>query len=157
MDRRAKLVLVGPKSGVFDGDLQNPYASAVGSYIRNNGLEKSIEWMGEIPTKLGVAKVLASCDAYVHPSLVEAAPLALLEAMASGLPIVAFDLPYYRGYLQDGKNAMLCKPSAEGLMDALISMVDTDVTEAMRAQQSRSADRFSWDTIIKYYEKLYYR
>lgn len=156
-ERRVKLVLVGPKSGVFDVGGQNAYASAVGSYIRNNCLEKSIEWMGEIPTKMGVAKVLASCDAYVHPSLVEAAPLALLEAMASGLPIVAFNLPYYRGYLQDGKNATLCEPSAESLTDVLISMVNIEVDETARDQQAKSASRFSWDTIIKYYEKLYYR
>ncbi len=153
--RRAKLVLIGPRSGSFEGGKLSSYAAAVDSFIRKNGLADKVEWLGEVQTKLEVAKILASCDVYVHPSLVEAAPLALIEAMASGLPIVAFDLPYYRGYLEEGRNSVLCKHSAECISEAVLSLTAREIDSYSRERQFNYARQFSWDEIVKRYEKVY--
>jgi glycosyltransferase involved in cell wall biosynthesis len=152
---RLKLVLVGPKSGTFQEVGTSSYASRVQSFIQEKGLAGNVEWLGEVGMKRDVARILASCDIYVHPSKVEAAPLAILEAMASGLPIVAFDLPWYKGYLTNGTNATLCSYSTDALTECLSSMAASGVDEAKRTRQHELAKNFSWDVLIADYKKQY--
>jgi len=53
------------------------------------GLETQVRWRG---FRADVASLLSSYKVYVHASLSEALPLALVEALAAGLPIVAGDV-----------------------------------------------------------------
>jgi glycosyltransferase involved in cell wall biosynthesis len=53
---------------------------------RSLGLEAQVRWCGFHPD---VREVLAGYKVYVHSSLSEAMPLAIVEAMAAGLPVVA--------------------------------------------------------------------
>lgn len=152
---RIKLVLIGPKSGTFQGSSPNDYATRIKSFIEANNLASHIEWLGEVGSKLEVAKILASCDLYVHPSKVEAAPLVTLEAMASGLPIVAFDLPWYRGYLENGVNAILCHNTQESLNEGIKYALSSGLSETARKRQQEYARKFSWDRLIADYKKLY--
>jgi len=152
---RIKLVLVGPKSGTFQGSLPSEYAARVQSFIERKSLTSHVEWLGEVGSKAEVAKILASCDIYVHPSKIEAAPLAPLEAMASGLPIVAFDLPWYRGYLENGINARLCNGSQEALTECIRVAIGSVTDAGVRKGQQEHAKKFSWDMLIADYKKLY--
>lgn len=70
------------------------------SEITRLGVSTRVRLLGLIgPEK--VARWLAECDAYVLPSTNEGLSLALLEAMASGAPIVASDIPGNREALGD--------------------------------------------------------
>jgi len=54
-----------------------------------------------------VANVLAGADVFVLPSLSEGLPIALLEAMFTGCPIVASDVGDVRAALDEGRAGML--------------------------------------------------
>lgn len=59
-------------------------------------------------------------DAYVTASRAEGMSNAILEAMASGLPIVANDIPGHRELVRHGQNGLLVQDCAgDGLRDAL--------------------------------------
>lgn len=153
--KRVGLILVGPKSGNFMKKGVSDYYCALLNCIKGRGLDKRI-CMIEAKSRAEVAKILASCDVYVHPSIIEAAaPLAILEAMASGLPIIAFNLPWYKGYLYDGINATICAPKIESLCEAMVSYAELGVNEKMRKKQVAFAENFSWRKIAKKYEALY--
>jgi len=152
---RIKLVMIGPKSGTFQGSGTSTYANQVASFIQTKGLSDHVEWLGEVGTKLEVAKILASCDLYAHPSKIEAAPLAVLEAMASGLSILAFDLPWYKGYLSDNVNAILCRYSPEAFTESLCAAIKGDKSENHRWRQHQLTKNFSWDELITEYKKFY--
>ena len=154
-NQRIKLVMIGPKSGKFQGSFPSEYAARVQSFIESESLQSHIIWLGEVNSKAEVARILASCDIYVHPSKVEAAPLAILEAMASGLNIVAFDLPWYIGYLENGVNAILCKNSLEALTEGINSAIESSTDAGVRKRQQECAKKFSWDLLIADYKKLY--
>ncbi len=53
---------------------------------------------------------LAGCDIVVHPSRIEAMPLAVLEAMAAGKPIVATTVGSIPTLIQDGHSGILVPP-----------------------------------------------
>jgi glycosyltransferase involved in cell wall biosynthesis len=72
----AKVGICG--DGVLRADLE--------SQIRSSGLSNSVKLLGKFDS---VAKFLASADVFVLPSRWEGLPIALLEAMSAGLPVIA--------------------------------------------------------------------
>ena len=71
-----------------------------------------------------VADLLAAADLFVFPSLYEGLGGSLIEAMASGLPIVASRLPAIEEVVEDGRNALLVErgsiaPLATAVTDLL--------------------------------------
>ena len=52
-----------------------------------------------------------AADAFAFPSVKEGWGLAVLEALSAGLPVVASDIPVFREYLTDGRDALLVPPA----------------------------------------------
>jgi glycosyltransferase involved in cell wall biosynthesis len=72
-----------------------------------------------------VAEVLAAADMFVFPSLFEGMPGAVIEAMASGLPIAASDIEPVREVVDIGANAMLVAPLDTSALAAVVrSLLD---------------------------------
>ena len=81
------------------------------------GMSARIHFLG---ARRDVAQLLAASDVFVLPSLWEGLSIALLEAMAAGLPIVATDVSGTRQAIQNGKTGLLIPAGDSGhLADAL--------------------------------------
>ena len=78
-----------------------------------------------------IADLLASADAFVLPSLSEGLPLALLEAMFAGLPIVATRVGEVPAALADGAAGLLVEP---GRPDELAAAIDRILSDAELAR-----------------------
>jgi len=156
--RSIKLLLIGPIIGSFRGGIkENPYYKLLVEYMNKHNLKQYVKFM-ELPRREDVANVLASSDIYVHPSKVEAAPLAILEAMASKLPIVAFDLPYYKGYLIDGVNAILLPLNNVNLLAEALYTLINDRSLAVRISENAyeiATNYFSWNVLAGKYLDFY--
>jgi glycosyltransferase involved in cell wall biosynthesis len=84
--------------------------------------EGSIQYMGEISS---VQKIIASCRFYVLPSYREGTPRSVLEAMATGRPIITTDTPGCRETVIHGKNGLLVSPqNSESLANAMIQLLE---------------------------------
>jgi len=71
------------------------------------------------------ASVLAACDVFVLASLYEGLPLALMEALALGLPVVATAVGGVPEWVSHGVEGLLVPPARPDLLaDALINVVD---------------------------------
>jgi glycosyltransferase involved in cell wall biosynthesis len=66
-------------------------------------------WEGAQPWDR-MAEVYASASVLLVPSHAEAQPLVWLEAMATGLPVVAYDLPWAREVVEHGRTGLLVPP-----------------------------------------------
>lgn len=103
-----------------------------------------------------------SLDVYVQPSLsAEGLPLAILEALASGIPVVATDVAGAREAIRDGEEGrLLSKPTPDLLADALTqALTDPDWRlDAGRRARQRIEERFSatymTDRVLNYYQDL---
>jgi glycosyltransferase involved in cell wall biosynthesis len=76
--------------------------------------------------------LLRAADIFVLPSFFEAMPIAILEAMAHGVAVIATPVGAIPEFLTDGQTALLVPPGAsDKLADAIARLID-DVSERQR-------------------------
>jgi glycosyltransferase involved in cell wall biosynthesis len=132
---KCRLVIVG------DGEQGAQVAAAV----RARGLAAHVELAGALPRPAAMAR-LAEADVFCLPSIYEGLPLAILEAMAAGLPVVATAVSGNPEAVEDGVTGLLVPAeNATALADALIALLaDPERRRAMsEAARARIAERFS--------------
>ena len=124
------------------------YRTAVAaSLIQQLGIRREVIELGTIPYTL-LHKVYRACDLYVTAAYAETFAHPLVEAMESGLPIVASDLPVHREVCGD---AAIYFPrfSADDLASAVLAQARTN-----RVPGSAARERFSWrlhvEQILRY-------
>jgi glycosyltransferase involved in cell wall biosynthesis len=104
------------------------------------------------------AALLAAADIFVLPSLSEGLPLALLEAMFAGCPIVASDVGDVGVALAQGSAGMLVPP---GNPRALAAAIETLLLNPDRARElgtrasTRAATEYSATAMVSRYIELY--
>jgi glycosyltransferase involved in cell wall biosynthesis len=97
--------------------LSGPARGYVRAGLERDGVPYIHVWPGAYE---GVARLYAALDAYVVPSRQEGGPKSVLEAMASGVPIVSTRTGQAAELILDGKNGRLVEvEDAEALADAL--------------------------------------
>ncbi|HEX9158619.1 MAG TPA: glycosyltransferase, partial [Rhizomicrobium sp.] len=97
-----------------------------------------------------VAEFLSPADIFVLPSFQEDFPLAVLDAMASGMPIVASAIDGPRDFLVDGKTALLVPPNdAHALANAIARLINDNLLRESLGRTARAeAERcYSFDAI----------
>ncbi len=96
-------------------------------------------------------------DALAFPSLNEGWGLAVLEAMAAGLPVVATDIPVFREYLTPGVDALLVPPAEPApLAEAMASLVgDPGLRGRLAAAGQAVAARFTWTDAARRHLDVY--
>lgn len=126
---------------------------------RNLGLDDSVEFCGfsdDVPGFLG------SLDIYILPSDFEALPLCLMEAIASGLPVVATAVGGVPGIVKNTDSGWLCEPNnATSMLSAMeLAISSPDVRDrTSRARQLvaklYSAERMAADYGVVYEKVLH--
>jgi glycosyltransferase involved in cell wall biosynthesis len=83
------------------------------------GVSDHVEFVGQ-RTTLAVVEMLLASSVYVQPTRYESQGLAILEAMAVGLPVITTRLAAVSEYLRDGVNGILVDPECpEATVEAL--------------------------------------
>ncbi|WP_433932229.1 MSMEG_0565 family glycosyltransferase [Sorangium cellulosum] len=100
---------------------------------------------GVLPDAL-IPALYRLADAFVFPSVREGFGLVLLEAMASGAPVVSSAQPPFTEFLEDGKSALLVDPSrTDDLARAMEDILDGGVRRRLRAAALETAARYTWE------------
>lgn len=114
---------------VGDGDLRR----SLMRQIRQAHLERCIQMLGN---RQDVAALLAASDLFVLPSLWEGLSVALLEAQASGLPVVATEVSGTRQVIVPGETGVIVAPGDSGALAEAIEQVITDPVKARKLGQA---------------------
>ena len=107
-----------------------PLRSKLATRARAVGLDGNCFFLGASEE---VEKVLATADLFVLPSLWEGLPIALLEAMAAGLPVIATDTTGSREVIErSGVGILVPRRRAGALADAILRLLqDRSLRERM--------------------------
>jgi glycosyltransferase involved in cell wall biosynthesis len=121
--------------------------------INSLDLVDRVSFIGEIPTD-DVQALLKAADIFVFPSLFEAVPLAVVEAMQVGLPIVASNIPALREVL--GNAAIFVDPrDPSDFAKAICCVLENPALANDLGHQAASrANLFSLERMIAEYDSL---
>jgi glycosyltransferase involved in cell wall biosynthesis len=99
----------------------------------------------------GVAACLAAGDVFVFPSLSEGFSLALLEAMASGLPVVATPVGAAADLLTDGETALLVPPGRPHELAAAVLRLldDAGLCDRLGRAARKIASGYRWQEVAR--------
>jgi len=105
-----------------------------------------------------VPGLLQAADIFAMPSLWEGLPLALLEAMAAGLPVVGYAVDGIREIIADSRTGFLAEArDSAGLAQALATLIkDGPVREAMGMAARKVVEtEYSLDAVVERLEGIY--
>ena len=106
------------------------------------------------------AAAFANADAFVLPSLFEGTPLTLIEAMASGLPIVTTAMCGMKDVIHDGENGLLVPVhSPDSIVDALDRLLRSAEMRAKVGQAARAdaLANYTWPRVAEPVKDAYRR
>jgi glycosyltransferase involved in cell wall biosynthesis len=138
---------------VGDGELKIDLEKSVAEL----NLDENIHFLG---SRSDVPLILAASDMFILPSLWEGLPMALIEAMASGLPVIATKVSGTSEVMVDGKTGILVEPGNSSELASAIEkiLVDPDKIRAMGTfSQRRVEDLFSAKKQAAEYIELFNR
>lgn len=104
-----------------------------------------------------VGEINKASDIFVFPSFREGLPVALMEAMAAGLPIVCSDIRGNRDLIEDGKGGYLVKPDdVDGFANAIQKLLeDEELRSRMGMYNKESVLRFELKRVLTLMEEIY--
>lgn len=143
----ARLVLVG------DG----PEYGRTRELVEKLGLTEHVRYVGVVD---GVAPLLAAADVLLLPSETESFGLVALEAMASGVPVVATDVGGLPEVVEHGVTGFLAPVGDVDAMAEYCKKLLTDCRVGRKfgeAARRRAEEKFDSRSVIPLYERIYER
>jgi phosphatidylinositol alpha-mannosyltransferase len=143
---KSRLIVVG------DGPLRGRFEAYIARHRLNN-----VVLAGFVPDSVK-PRYYNSADIFCAPATgAESFGIVLLEAMASGLPIVATEVPGYMSVLEPGRDSLTVQPKSWRELGAALVILarDADLRRRMGAYAQEKARRYSWDSVAAEVVEVY--
>lgn len=122
--------------------------------VERLGMQAQIHFMG---FRKDVYKLCSAADLFLFASLQEGLPVAIMEAMACGLPIIASNIRGNTDLIDSGKGGYLVEPTdVDGFAKAIKKAVDisTEWSE-MERYNLEKIEKYSIENVVKQMASLY--
>lgn len=122
------------------------------------GLPSNIKLLGQICDRRALFGQLQQADAFLFPSRSEGLSLALVEAQASGLPVIAARCSSMPEVVADGVSGILCQPDDISAFIAAVRRLAEDRATWLKmrtAAHARAVKKFDIEEQVRKYADLY--
>lgn len=142
----AQLALVG--TGTRRGELER--------LAERTGVRHRVRFPGFVPDEL-LPTVYRAADVFAIPGVAELQSIATLEAVASGLPVVAADAVALPHLVSPGRNGFLFRPGdVDGLAESVVRLLTSDDLRARMGTAGRTvAASHSLERTLERFEEIY--
>jgi glycosyltransferase involved in cell wall biosynthesis len=125
-------------------------------FAERRGLKERVHFLG---VRQDVPQILAAADHFAMASRWEGSPLAVMEAMAAGIPVVATATGGVPELVENGVSGILLEPGAVEQMAAAMRSLsfDSDKRRLMGEAARRQAAAFRVDAMVVAYAALFER
>lgn len=134
-----------------------PYRSELEALVCQLGLKESVRFLG-LQGRSAVCRLLAECSLFVLPSRVEPFGIAIIEALASGKPVISTKVGGIPEIIENGSNGILVEPDdPQALYEAMRTVWD-DPALARRlviAGRATVKQHFQWEIPAARYEAIF--
>ena len=134
---------------VGDGDLR----ADMEALAKEKGVSDAVEFCG---MQSNVYPYLHNADIFTLPSIYEGNPMTIIEAMGTGLPIVASRVGGIPDMIHDGESGILVEPEPRAVCDALARMVEDGALRRRLGENAKAQSRqFSAEHMAEDYLTCY--
>ena len=129
-----------------------------GEYLKNLtkefGIEDKVVFAGY---RTDIRELLNCADIFCFPSFREGLSVALMEAMAAGVPCVVSRIRGNVDLIQDGVNGFLCDPNSVEEFEVILSKLskDKDLRDRMKKENYKAIDGFDRDKVADKMREIY--
>lgn len=142
---KSELQLIG------DGELR----SEIQQLVEEKGLSDCVQFLG---LQDNVYQYLNEADIFTLSSFYEGIPMTLIEAMGTGLPIVATNVGGIPDMLKNGENAILVETNIEKIVDGFSFFAESEENRRVFGEKAKiDSKRFSSEVMAEEYLKIYKR
>jgi glycosyltransferase involved in cell wall biosynthesis len=140
------VILVATREGRYIPELKD--------FAKKEGLEGAVVFTGDVENSY---VPLAVCDIYTHISLGEGLPIALLEAMSLGKPIIATAVGGIPEAIEDGFNGFLVGPNENEIAEKICFLIEQkDLADKLgKNARSTAQERFTWKSSAERFIYIY--
>ncbi|WP_048150744.1 glycosyltransferase family 4 protein [Palaeococcus ferrophilus] len=119
------------------------------------GLKKNVEFRGFLKRHEDVIAFMKASKVFAFPSLREGFGIVVVEANASGLPVVTVDynMNASKDLINDGKNGFIARVDERDFAEKIL--IAFEKRRRMKSVSMNIASRYDWDEITERLEKSY--
>ncbi|ACJ17349.1 phosphatidylinositol glycantransferase-class A [Thermococcus onnurineus NA1] len=135
---------------------KGPLYNEIKAMITRDNLD-NVELLGHVPWEQ-LLWLYRNAEVFIFPSHYEGLPTVVLEAMASGLPVVASDIPAHRDVIINGHNGLLSKRgSPESIAENVLTLLENEKLQRKLGRNARKTieRKFTWGKIGRKFERIY--
>ncbi len=138
--------------------ISRAYYQQVVDLIAAESLQGNVDLMG-LQQSDALLQEYARCAAVVLASRQETAPMAIIEAMAAGKPVVATRVGGVADLVEDGRSGFVVEPGDQrALAQRIVEMLtNADMRRRMGGRARQLAERFQLQIVAAQYRRLYYQ
>ena len=136
-----------------DGDTRE----GLQEYAKELEIDNIVEFTGMLP-ETELVSFLHKLDVYIHASFGETMSTALMQALATGVPVIASNVPGINNMLTDRENALLVPVKNAGKLSAAIETLQNNEGLANQLAENgyhRAATQYSNTTMFAAYKKIF--
>jgi glycosyltransferase involved in cell wall biosynthesis len=143
------LVLVG--KGLFD---KEQYEKRLRKMVVDLGIENRVLFTGWVENS---AVIFKTFDIAVHSSIGPDSPLSVMEAMASGCPLILTAVPGCQEMVRDGEALLIAPDNPDALRKAIVELYEDAVLREQLSIAGRIAavQRFNLEGSIRHIENVF--
>ena len=130
-----------------------PLEDRLHELVRELKMEDRVQFLGY---RNDIPQIMSAADVYLFPSLQEGLPVALMEAMAAGKPVVCSRIRGNTDLIEEGGGVLFDPVSVDECADAILSLLDSDY-EQMGHFNAEKIQFFSRETVEKRMSEIYKR
>ena len=149
-NKNVKLKIIGP--------IEEPYGAKLVKQIKYLNIDDKIEFLPPVYDLSEKIKTMQQADIFVLPSLREAMPQSLIEAMSLGKIVIASKTEGAKEIINDNKNGLLFNiDNAEELKSKISFCLDKKNilrVNNIKKQSREDSRKYSWETLISKLNKL---
>jgi glycosyltransferase involved in cell wall biosynthesis len=125
-----------------------PLRAALEQLARELGIAAGVTFTGRVDNQ-GMAALYRDADVMLNPSRVDNTPNSVIEALASGVPVVSTDVGGVPYLVEDGKTALLVPAGApQAMADAVLRLAaDPGLAAGLRERGLRHVRQFAWSEV----------
>ncbi|XOF33381.1 MAG: glycosyltransferase family 4 protein [Candidatus Electrothrix sp. YB6] len=158
LEAAASLAAPAANNWLLDIVGDGPERDKLEAYCQKNRLENKVIFHGSVAPE-EVPQFMARADVFVFASFAEGRPNAVLEAMASGLPVIVGAIPAVLELIENGEQGLLFSPGDAGILaEHMLFLINSPAERRKMGRKAREAIRamgLSWQEAARQYAEIY--